>query len=82
VSLWELPGLGPVDPDSSSGSNLGRRQGVIKDCAQVKIVDYAWSETDQAFYVYVRARPDQEFFEIEREKLEDWLELRFVNFAS
>jgi hypothetical protein len=70
VALWELPGLEPVDPDSSSGGNTGERLGWVEACTEVRVTDYAWSEADQAFYVYV-----------ETESLKGWLALDFVDFV-
>jgi hypothetical protein len=69
VFLWELPGLEPVDPESSSGGNTGKRLGLVKACTVVRVTDYAWSEADQAFYVH-----------IEMDSLKGWLTIDFLDF--
>lgn len=81
VTLWELPGLEPVDSDSGTCSNTGEYLGAVKECSVVTITDYAWSETDQEFYVYVIADPDQELCDSERTCLKGWLLLRFVDLS-
>jgi hypothetical protein len=71
VALWELPGLEPVDPESSSGGNTGERLGWVKACTKVQVTNYAWSEADQAFHVYV-----------ETNGLKGWTISDFVDFTS
>lgn len=70
VALWELPGLNPVDPDSSSGANRGDPMGRVKACAEVRVTDYAWSETDNVFYVFVEAGEQK-----------GWLKINFLDFG-
>lgn len=70
VALWERPGLDPVDSDSSSQSNTGKRLGWLEACTEIEIIDLAWSETDQEFYVYAKTN-----------NLEGWLVVSLVDFA-
>jgi hypothetical protein len=80
VTLWEFPGTEPRDPDSSCEGHVGKDLGYVKDCSAVRITDYAWSEADQTFYVYVEAEVDQEYFDVERDSLEGWVEQSLVVF--
>lgn len=54
VSVWELPGVKPSDPDSAYRGDRGEWLGALPCYTEVTIVDYAWSETDQEFWAYVR----------------------------
>ena len=80
VTLWEFPGTEPRDLDSSCDGHVGKALGYVKDCSVVRVTDHAWSEADQTFYVYVEAEVDQEYFDVERDSLEGWLEQSFIVF--
>ncbi len=82
VTLWEFPGTEPRDPDSSCDGHVGKTLGNVKDCSVVRVTDYAWSEADQTFYVYVEAEVDQEYVDVERDSLEGWIEQSVVVFLS
>jgi len=56
VSLWELPGITPSDPDSAYRGDRGNWLGALPCYTEVTATDYAWSDTDREFYVYVRAQ--------------------------
>jgi hypothetical protein len=53
ITLWSLPGLEPVDPESNPTANRGQRIGSLLPCTPIAITDIAWSETDQEFYLFV-----------------------------
>jgi hypothetical protein len=53
ITLWSLPGLEPVDPESNPTANRGQRIGSLFPCTPIAITDIAWSETDQEFYLFV-----------------------------
>lgn len=55
VSVWELPGVKPSDPDSAYRGDRGKWLGVVPCRAEVTVTSYAWSETDREFWVYVKA---------------------------
>ncbi len=66
--IWELPGI-PPGPNSSSGSGiLGREKGLLLPCSEAKITDYAWSETDQDFYLF-----------IEQGEAKGWIKMEFMD---
>ena len=70
VVVWELPGVEPSDPDSAYMGARGKRLGSLPSCTVVKVTDYAWSETDEEFWVYVEAAD-----------LEGWIALRLLDFV-
>ena len=55
VSVWERPGVEPSDPDSAYMGDRGEWLGALPCYAEVTIIDYAWSKTDQEFWVRIRA---------------------------
>lgn len=55
VNLWELPGIEPSDPNSAYQGNRGKLIDAIQGCTEVTATEYSWSETDQMFWVRVRA---------------------------
>lgn len=59
VTLWELPGLSK-NPDTCDSdcfySIKGESKGSATHCTIVEITDFAWSEWDQTFYLFVRYR--------------------------
>lgn len=54
VAIWELPGTQPGDPNSAYMGNRGQRLGLLSGCTPVTVTNYAWSQTDRAFWVYVK----------------------------
>lgn len=68
VVVWELPGVEPSDPNSAYMGARGERLGSLRPCTAVTIAGYAWSETDQEFWVYVEA-----------DRLEGWVPLSLVD---
>lgn len=68
VVVWELPGVEPPDPNSAYMGARGERLGTLRPCAVATIASYAWSETDQEFWVYVDA-----------DGLEGWVPLNLVD---
>lgn len=55
VSVWELPGVKPSDPDSAYMGDRGKWLGAVPCQTGVTITSYAWSETDQEFWAYIKA---------------------------
>jgi len=55
IYVWELPGLTPSDRDSAYMGERGNPLGTVLEGTEVTIVDYAWSEADQEFWVRIRA---------------------------
>jgi hypothetical protein len=55
IYLWELPALAPSDPQSNPSSNRGKIMGKLSPCAEIQILQFSWSETEQAFLVLVIA---------------------------
>lgn len=51
--IWELPGLPPLDSNSDFTGWTGQRLGVTT-AGEVEILEYAWSDTDKEFYVYIK----------------------------
>lgn len=72
VTLWELPGTAPSDPNSAYQGNRGKQLGVIQGCTEVMVVEYRWSETDRFFWVLVKDVSD----------LEGWVPLDLLDFSS
>ena len=68
--VWELPGVDPSDPNSAYMGDRGERLGSVRACTVVSVTDYAWSETDQVFWVRIKA-----------EDLEGWIRLDIVDFV-
>lgn len=69
IALWELPGVTPSDPNSAYMGNRGRMLGQISNCTTVTVTQFAWSEMDQEFWVY-----------IETEEVEGWVSLGLIDF--
>lgn len=67
--VWELPGVEPSDPNSAYRGSRGERLGSLSSCTIVTITAYAWSETDQEFWVHVSA-----------EGIEGWITLDLIDF--
>lgn len=53
IVVWELPGLPPTDPNSAYMGHRGSSVGKLKFCELVTATQYAWSETDQTYWVHV-----------------------------
>lgn len=51
--IWEYPGLPPRDSDSDIDGWMGQRIGVTS-AGHIQVLRYAWSSTDQEFYVLIR----------------------------
>jgi hypothetical protein len=51
--VWELPGVEPSDQNSAYMGDRGEILGNLSPCTPVTITDYAWSPTDELFYVYI-----------------------------
>lgn len=71
VYVWELPGLTPSDLDSAYMGERGNPLGAVLRGTEVTIVDYAWSETDQEFWAYVRTS----------DALEGWIPLNELDLS-
>lgn len=72
TDVWEYPGIFPtVIPDNSvlptgfRGETLGK----VRDCTEILVTDYAWSEVDGEFYVL-----------IESERAAGWMPFEYVIF--
>ena len=70
IYVWELPGLEPTDRNSGYMGRRGRALGLLEPCTIVTATDYAWSETDQVFWVYIKA-----------EDAEGWVKLDLLSFS-
>ncbi len=68
VNIFEFPGVEPLDPNSAYQGHTGKNLGSLRACTAVTITDYAWSEFDQEFWVYVKT-----------EDLEGWVWLEDVD---
>ena len=71
VVVCELPGVEPSDPNSAHQGRRGERLGTLSPCTPVTMTDYAWSETDQEFWVHITS-----------EGLEGWVSLPLIDYAS
>lgn len=71
VNVWELPGTEPSDPNSAYQGNRGRLLGEVEECTKVTILAYAWSRTDQEFWVRILTPTG----------LEGWVSLSMVDLA-
>jgi len=69
INVWELPGVKPSDPNSAYMGDRGEILGTLPCRTEVAITGYAWSDTDQEFYVYVRAHSG----------LEGWIPINLVD---
>jgi hypothetical protein len=70
VGVLELPGLPPIDPDSYPYADYGELQGTIWECTPATVTQYAWSDYDQEYFVYVVT-----------DGLEGWVALCYVDLA-
>ena len=59
IGIWELPGVKPGDSNSAYMGNRGDLLGSLPACTAVTVTDYAWSETDREFWLYIGG-PDGE----------------------
>lgn len=71
IYVWEVPGITPSDLDSAYMGDRGNPLGTLLRGTEVTIMDYAWSETDQEFWVYLRAL----------DTLEGWVSLNLLDLA-
>lgn len=72
IYVWELPGITPADLDSAYMGDRGNPLGTLLRGTEVTIMDYAWSEADQEFWVYVRAS----------DGLEGWITLNELDLTA
>ena len=71
VNLWEQPGLDPHPQASDQKqSNRGQIIDSLRGCTSVTVTNFAWSKTDQKFYVYIKADSG----------LDGWVALSFIKF--
>lgn len=71
VVVWELPGVEPSDANSAYMGERGQRQGSLPDCTEIMVTDFAWSKTDEEFWVH-----------IETEGLEGWIPSHLVEYKQ
>ena len=70
TDVWEYPGINPNgDTNSAYTGSKGRNRGFVRDCKEVRVTDYAWSEIDGEFYVLIESR-----------QAAGWTPLEFVDF--
>jgi hypothetical protein len=69
VNVWELPGVEPPDPNSAYQGDRGEELASLPMCTEIVATDYAWSVTDQEFWVRIRV-----------EDLEGWVPLGLLDF--
>lgn len=60
--VWEYPGITPerLDPISIYSGYRGKILGVARDCSEVEVVDFAWSELDGEFWLWIEPVPAKE----------------------
>ena len=75
--VWEHPGIDPgnLDTDSAYRGYRGKNLGSVRDCSEVKAVDFAWSEVDGEFWLWIESVPraDRASGESFRVHPETWL---------
>ncbi len=58
IRVWSYPGVLPPRPDDSaycaSVADYGLEQGQIARCSEIQIIDFAWSEFDGEFLVWLK----------------------------
>lgn len=69
ISIWELPGVKPSDPNSAYMGDRGNLLGVLPCYKEVTIWDFAWSDTDQEFWAFVKSSGS----------LEGWIPLNLLD---
>lgn len=80
--VWELPGIPPQDPNSNIRGDRGKDLGVVKNCSTVTLTDYAWSETDKEFYVYIKTENPDDIIETNTtNRLEGWVPSHFLDLS-
>ena len=57
--VWEHPGITPENLDTNSPYTgyRGKLLGIVRDCVDVKVVDFAWSEVDGEFWLWIESVP-------------------------
>lgn len=59
VHVYELPGLTPKDNSGGNGDR-GKDLFVLPYCEEVQVTAFAWSETDQTYYLLVQLKDGRE----------------------
>jgi hypothetical protein len=78
ITVWEKPGLPSPDPDSNISGYKGLDLGAMRHCSIVRVADYAWSETDQKFYVYIKSDNSEDWVYTRVTPLEGWISFDLI----